>query len=192
MSLGTGTNILNLQAGSNTLSITGSTSGSTTVNGTGSDDNLTLSTTFNGAGTNIIDLGAGTDSLTLLGTGGNTLTVNNVESIVGSSGVDTITIGTAPAGAFTVNLGDGNDVLKLNNAAFSSNATINGGLGTDAIQITDAAGIADSDFTHVSSVETLTLGNFVNSVTLGSSANTAIATGTGTLTIDATPATTVP
>src|SRR5437588_120807 len=55
--------------------------------------------------------------------------------------------------------------------------------------ITDAATVADSAFTNVTSVETLKLGDFTNSVTLGTIAGTAIGSG-NTLKIDDTAAVT--
>jgi VCBS repeat-containing protein len=94
------------------------------------------------------------------------------------------------AGASTNNVfrgGAGDDTFRFTNSKFTSSDTIVGGSGTDTIHISDAATVIDGDFTRVSGVEALRLGDFTNSVTLGASATTAI--GSGTLTIDATAAT---
>ena len=185
VNLGAGTDTLNLAAGANTLSI----SNVETVNGTASADLLTLTAAFTGG---TIDLLGGTDTLNLAN-GTNTLTVNNVESIVGGSGVDTITIGTAPS-SFTVNLGGGDDILILSNSAFTSTTTINGGSGTDTIQLTNTTGVtvSDAQFQNVTGVEVLKLAGTsgTNSMTLGSNVNTD-ANGTGNVfTVDNSAATT--
>ncbi len=67
-----------------------------------------------------IDLGAGTDSLSL-SSAANTATVSNVESILGGSGADTITLSTILANV-TIDLYSGSDKLTLGN--FANVATI--------------------------------------------------------------------
>jgi hypothetical protein len=82
--------------------------------------------------------------------------------------------------------GAGNDTFSFTSAHLTSADKVAGGAGTDTIQITDAASLTDGAFTQVSGIETLHLGDFTNTVTLGSTAGTAI--GNGTLTIDDTAA----
>ena len=179
--LGAGTDSLTLANGSNNLTI----SNVETITGGTGDDTVIL-----GAAqiTGTIDLGIGNDKL-ILANGTNTLTVNNVEAIFGGSAVDTITIGATPA-SYAVDLGAGDDLLKLNSSAFVS-ATILGGAGSDAIQFMTAGTILDSAFTNVSSVETLTLANGVNSVTVGSAASADVGGIGNTLTINGAASTTL-
>ena len=76
--------------------------------------------------------------------------------------------------AMTLIGGTGDDTFKFKNATFDLGDTVTGAGGSDVIQITDKAVIIDTDFTNVSSVETLTLGNFSGQViTLGAKATTA-------------------
>ena len=63
---------------------------------------------------------AGTNTLTL-DNGANTGTVNNVGTLIGGTGADTITLGTA-AGNASINLGAGNDTLTFGN--FTNTATV--------------------------------------------------------------------
>ena len=53
-----------------------------------------------------IDLGGGSDTLTLAN-GTNTATVANIETIIGGTGADTITLGTALTTGMSVDLGTG-------------------------------------------------------------------------------------
>ena len=138
VSLTGGGNVLNLGvAGSHTGSIAAET-----INGvTGSDNSLVLTNVLTGSS---IDLGATStgDALSLNNaSGGYSLTVSNAETITGSSGVDTLTIGGSNATQITANAG--NDTLILNGSGahtvvFSSAATN----GVDSIQgfLTGASG----------------------------------------------------
>ena len=58
-----------------------------------------------------VDLGAGLNTLTL-DNGANTGTVNNVGTLIGGTGTDTITFGTAAVNA-SISLGAGNDIADL-------------------------------------------------------------------------------
>ena len=78
-----------------------------TIVGSDVNDNLTLNNTQSGVG---IALGSGTDTVTLAN-GGNTVTVNDVETIVGGSGPDTITV--AGTSAVNINGGGGADNITL-------------------------------------------------------------------------------
>src|ERR1700730_13350643 len=83
--------------------------------------------------------------------------------------------------------GAGNDTFKFHSTDFNSNDTITDSSGSNTIQITDAATVSDAAFANVTGVQTVKLGNFTNSVTLATNANTMI--GSGTLSIDGSAAT---
>ena len=87
-----------------------------------------------------VDLGAGNNRLTLAG-GGNTGTVSNVNTLVGGTGADTITLATAVANG-SVNLGAGSDTLILangtNTATVANVETLTGGTGNDTITLASA------------------------------------------------------
>jgi len=91
-----------------------------------------------------------------------------------AAGSVTITNDMTTNKAMTLIGGTGDDTFKFKNATFDLGDTVTGAGGSDVIQITDKAVIIDTDFTNVSSVETLTLGNFSGQViTLGAKATTA-------------------
>ena len=83
----------------------------------------------------------------------------------GNSAVDSITGG---AHNDNLTLGGGNDFAVYNSANFTSADTISGGDGNDTIEIADAATVIDSDFTRITSIETLNVvgGNASANVTL--------------------------
>jgi hypothetical protein len=76
----------------------------------------------------------------------------------------------------------------LSSSAFVS-ATIQGGAGNDTIQFMTVGTITDSAFTNVASIETLTLANGVNSLTMGSAASAAVGELNNTLTVNGTAST---
>ncbi|SDK25260.1 MULTISPECIES: VCBS domain-containing protein [Bradyrhizobium] len=130
----TGGLTVNLQQGSNTLYLA---AGSNTfdnlfnidhVNGTSSDDTLTIQGNGTGAA---IDLGDGNDTLNLNG-GSFGVTVANVETINGSANFDNITISNAVTGSTTITAGAGADNITASagqdNFRFASvaDSTING------------------------------------------------------------------
>jgi Ca2+-binding RTX toxin-like protein len=79
----------------------------------------------------------------------------------------------------------GNDIYQFKSGFFDSSDTINDAGGTDEIRIIDAATVIDTDFTNVSGVEKLVLGNFNNTVTLGAEAAQWAGSVGGTLLVDA-------
>ena len=104
------------------------------------------------------------------------------EPIVGTAGADTFV---GNGGNDKLAGGAGDDRFQFQNAQLTSGVTVSGGAGTDAIQITDKAVMADAAFNGVRTVEQLLLGNFAGqSVTLAANAKVA-ATSAGRLTIDA-------
>jgi T1SS-143 domain-containing protein len=142
------------------------------------------------SGVETLQLGNFSNSVTLgllasaaIGTG--TLTIDDSS---GGAGAPLLVDTTGLAAAAHVNIigGAGNDTFSFTSAHLTSADKVAGGAGTDTIQITDAASLTDGAFTQVSGIETLHLGDFTNTVTLGSTAGTAI--GNGTLTIDDTAA----
>ena len=88
-----------------------------------------------------IDLGGGKSKLTL-GDFTNTGTVNNIDTLIGGTGADTITLNTALVNG-SVNLGTGADTLTLANATNSATIanvkTVIGGTGSDTISLGAAA-----------------------------------------------------
>ncbi|MDT8428111.1 MAG: Ig-like domain-containing protein, partial [Pseudomonadales bacterium] len=119
-----------------------------------------------GAGADTLAGAAGAD--TLNGGGGNdTITTGNGNNVVdGGAGNDTVTVGT---GNDNVTGGAGNDTVIFV-ANLTSADTVAGGDGTDTVSTN--AGRVDSDFTNISSVETLTLASTGNT-TLGTTAQAA-------------------
>ena len=100
------------------------------------------------AGSDVITGGAGTDQITY--TGGN-------DTLSGDAGVDTFVITAA---------------LFEANSTSSNTTTFDGGAGTDIVSVTNASvTLVDADFDGMTLIETLTLGNFTNSVTLGAKAD---------------------
>jgi VCBS repeat-containing protein len=189
------------------------TSGDTVAGGAGFDAvkfsdaaNLASDLVFtNVSGIEAILLANTTSNLLTLGTfagnavggAGHSLTVD-ASAITGSASIFTLTAG-AFAGDLVVNTGNeidlltggsGNDTFKFTNGHFDTHDSVAGGAGTDTIQIIDAALVVDASFAQVSGIEKLTLGDFTNSVQLGSWANTAIQSTTAKmLTIDDSAAT---
>src|ERR1700730_5443990 len=177
-------------SGSNTIQITdaATVSDAAFANVTG------VQTVKLGNFTNSVTVGA--NASTNVGGAGNTFTIddsaatNTALTINGSAVTADLVVIYGATSSTTDSLtgGTGSDTFEIHNAAFTSSMTINGTSGADTIQLLDTATIADTAFTHVSNVQTLMLGNFANSVTLASNANTMI--GSGTLTVDASAATT--
>src|SRR3984893_15343313 len=85
--------------------------------------------------------------------------------------------------------GAGNDTFKFHSTDFSSNDTITDSSGSNTIQITDAATVSDAAFANVTGVQTVKLGNFTNSVTVGANASTNVGGAGNTFTIDDSAAT---
>ena len=142
-----------------TLTLTGSSAATVTLNAGASSGNLAASTY--------------TGNLTVTGgTGANTITVGNgTNTITGGGGADILTGGT---GSDTFNFGSAIDL--------GAATTIAGSAGNDVIQMTAAATLTDANFLHASSVETLGLTG-ASTITLGANAASAgivnVITGTG-------------
>ena len=131
------------------------------INGSSTNDLLTI-TGFLGASSNTtIDLGAGDDTVTI-GSQNASFGLVGVEHLNGSTADDLLTIQTNVTG-LDVNLGDGTDTIWLAN-------------GSNSISVTDVENVNGSDFTGGlnPSDDTLTLLNNVSgvNVNLGEGANT--------------------
>jgi hypothetical protein len=119
------------------------------------DGSYTINTL--GTGAHIIVLGNGSDTYTSTNTAGvNTVTAtagNN--TITTAAGADIITLG---SGSDTVSTGAAADVIVSATANLNLNDTVNGGAGTDVLQMsTDGSVVIDADFTNITNVETLTM-----------------------------------
>ena len=124
-----------------------------------------------------VDLGTGSNKLTLANVA-NTGSVSNVNTLIGGTGVDTITLGTSLANG-SVDLGGGSDTLTLaaggNTISVANIETIIGGTGADTVTLTRR----HRQRLHRSrprGSDTLTFGNFTNTATV---ANTETITGCG-------------
>jgi len=96
----------------------------------------------------------------------------------GTNGADSFTSGNAL-----------NDIYNFASADLTAADTITDPSGADELRITDAANLLDAAFTNVSGVEKLVLGNFTNSVTLGTEAQQWATSVGGILEVDARAAT---
>ena len=113
-------------------------------------------------------------------------------SVTGSGGADTIALSSTTGVTYAG--GAGNDTFRGSVADIAATGTndssIDGGAGTDVLTLDDAAAtLADSHFTNISNMETLTLANTGNlSITTGGSFNSAFSSGvtvtTGTIAAD--------
>jgi Ca2+-binding RTX toxin-like protein len=108
---------------------------------------------------------------------------NGVVSVTGNDGADTITGGVGNdtiiggTGADSMFGGDGNDTFIFATAAQLAAAQVNGGTGTDTIQVTGTT-LVNSDFVNKSGFERLEFtGVSAHSVTLGALTNAAFASG---------------
>jgi Ca2+-binding RTX toxin-like protein len=96
--------------------------------------------------------------------------------VTGGAGNDLLT-----AGAEKTNFsgGGGIDTFTFASANLTLSDTISGGLGVDILLISDASTVEDADFTNITSVETLTVVDVAQTITLGAFAN---ASGLATIT----------
>ncbi len=133
-------------SGADTIAVKSAVTNHTYDLGSGND-----TITFSGAVTSAtITGGAGNDTVTFLSTGGNTARLSDVETVVGSSGVDAVTLSGTTAitvtdngGGFTVTGAVGADTITIgsgNTGAItvvdsSGGFTINGSTGADSISL---------------------------------------------------------
>lgn len=155
-------NVTRLMAGglSANITATAAATGSTIVAGSGNDQ------INGGLGGDSFSGGLGNDSIAT-GNGNNTVDGGaGLDTVTAGSGADNITLGTAGQNE------DDQAIFTSDN--FSSSDTVAGGGGNDQITISDDATVVDTDFTNVSSVETLLLaGAGAQRVTLSTKAEAA-------------------
>tara|TARA_R110002020_G_scaffold188846_6_gene387652 strand:+ start:1838 stop:4543 length:2706 start_codon:yes stop_codon:yes gene_type:complete len=112
------------------------------------DDTVTIqTTTSNVAGSEVaamIEAGEGDDAITVATTGTGTTTVN------AGAGDDTVTLTTnAGSGALNVNLGEGDDAFMISGSGVVAKGdTIDGGAGTDTVQLKDIGSANIGAFTN--------------------------------------------
>jgi Ca2+-binding RTX toxin-like protein len=115
----------------------------------------------------------------------NTATVANVETLVGGTGNDTITLGSVLTAAMSVDLGSGSNKLTLaaavNTGTVSNVVTLIGGAGNDAITLGTAA--ADASIDLGAGSDKLTLANANNSATVANVETLVGGTGNDTITL---------
>ena len=157
ISLGNGDNTMNLAAGSNSFTNIFDVNH---VNGTTSDDVLTVSGTLAAANGTTVDLGAGEDTLVFAGTFA-TLSAVGIEHINGSASDNTLGL-TNLVDGIAIDMGDGIDTVSLANGANSLSI-----IGVEHLTGSDFGGPSTSD-------DTVTLLNAVSGVdvNLGAGTNT--------------------
>ena len=147
-------------SGSNTITATALTTGQTLTLTGSSAATVTLNA---GASSGNLAAGSYTGNLTVTGgTAANTITAGNgTNTITGGGGADILTGGT------------GSDTFNFASAVnLGAATTIAGGAGNDTIQMTAAATLTDAGFLNASSVETLRLTG-ASTITLGTNAASA-------------------
>jgi hypothetical protein len=174
----------------------------TITTGAGNDVILTSQGGLNvgGSGGDIINMGAGTDTLSISGTG-TTVSPANDAALVGVenitftsgghtldlsaqtealnittfSGTNVITIGgAAVASGFTGSSNaTGADTLVTNQAQLAVMTTVDGGLGTDILQLAATTALVESNFGRVTNRENLKLTG-ISTITLGTAADAAL------------------
>jgi Ca2+-binding RTX toxin-like protein len=142
-------------------------------------------TTFNGSanaavqiGFENVDLSGITGSfgadITAIKTGSTITGTANSDVITGGAAADTVVM---TAGNDAVTLGGGNDTFKASATRIEANdtgsAVLDGGTGTDILEITAATTIADADLRGITSIETLILADASNTVVLAANAQAA-------------------
>jgi hypothetical protein len=137
----------------------------------------------------VLDNGANSLTMSTAATAAITSATNSTLTIDDSASSNNFTLTTNSGLSNSAHLniigGSGNDTFLFAGEHFAGNDTINGGAGTNAIDITDSGGtFTDASFAHISNIQDVafTQSNASNSITLG--ANATADAGSGTLTID--------
>jgi len=125
--------------------------GTTSLTLTG-DKGLTITNDL-GTSVNVVDGSAATGNLSF-SLGATTAVTDNIKT---GSGADTVSIVAAVGDTITLALGAGNDTLKVGTslAGFGKGTTLDGGDGTDLINITDGASFTKASVGTLSNFETL-------------------------------------
>jgi VCBS repeat-containing protein len=151
VNLANGINTLNLTAGANSFTNIFNVD---TVNGTASDDTLTVANGLSSPNNDqSVDLGGGNDTLQM-GATFLSVALHNVEHLVGSAGGDFYSL-TNDQNGLTVDLGAGNNSLQI-------------AAGANTLSVTNVQNVGTTDFFNGSpaSDDTLTLLNDVSGITV--------------------------
>jgi hypothetical protein len=128
--------------GSGTLDATTALSGFQTVTASGFTGNLTTGTVTSGYAGSVITGDATNGTTLILGSGndnvGFTSAGAKTSTVLAGAGDDTLIINAAGAGAVTVQAQAGNDTIRLVTTALDANDLIDGGDGTDTVNIKGA------------------------------------------------------
>jgi Ca2+-binding RTX toxin-like protein len=165
-----------LDGGDGIDTLVGGTGNDSLIGGLGND--VIIST---GGGNDIVDGGDGDDAITG-GTGNDNITGglgNDVistgggnDTVDGGDGIDTITLGAGTAES--VSGGLGNDIFKVDATTLTAADTLVGGGGSDSLTITSNAAVADTAFTKVSGIPTITADTSIAAnIALGTNAQAA-------------------
>ncbi len=160
-------------------------SGVTSVNTGSGDDNIQLAANDM---TNALTIDANgaivSDKITLTSSAldlasGDFANVSNVEELDFFSGNDTLTMATGSIGLDNIqlNLGGGDDTYKVDADDLTSADIVDGGIGTNTLEVTSAGTITDADFTNISNFDVLSLSNGADSITLDNEADQALVDG---------------
>jgi len=154
--------------GSMTIDATSMTTTAATIVASGETDG-TVTITAGGTGAHQITLGLGNDTYTSTSSGADNVTATGGNNTISTgAGDDTITLAN---GNDDVTAGDGDDTITVATNNLTANKTVRGGDGTDVLTLSNNAVVIDSDFTSITSVETLTAAANIELVaTLGSNA----------------------
>ncbi|MDD2780719.1 hypothetical protein, partial [Sulfuricurvum sp.] len=139
---------------------------------------VTLGTNGRLAGVNSVDATGVTT--TTFGVTIDTSTMSSSVTLKGGAGNDIFKLGTSND---TILGGLGNDTIQLQSSDLTSFDNFDGGAGTDILHIIDAATVVDDDFTGITNLETLKVGDFASqTISVGVKASV---TGVGLKTVDA-------
>lgn len=133
--------------------------------GTGDDTVLIQTATSNVAGSTVaamVQTGEGDDTVNINTTGTGTTTVNS------GAGDDTVTLFADGSGKLSVNLGEGDDAFLVNGGTVSKGDTIDGGAGTDTVQLKDIGSANIGAFTNFEIFDAVGLGTTLDTDILAS------------------------
>ena len=153
------------------LAANAASAGLTTVDGTpaGANDDITIDASGFGNAL-LVNTGAGADTITL-GSGGSVVQAGN--------GANIVIVGAANEGVHDddITTGSSDDVIRTSDARLSNHLSVHAGSGSDTLEVSSDASVADSDLTQMFGVEVLKLSADATdngqSVTLSSTAASA-------------------
>ena len=169
LDLGDGTDILNLANGGNTASVDRI---ETITGGTGADVLTALSLFTTGS---TVDLGDGTDTLNLYNIGTNVMSILNVESVTMGAGDNAVSLETAVSG-IVINGGAGTNIVQITSGTHS--------LGLTSVEVLQFAtgGAETVTLTNAQSGLSISMDAGTDSLQLAAGGNTVTVTGAETVT----------